>query len=142
MKRLTTTLTLVALLVAVASAHAFKAGDYEGDTQWDRPLSFAASKTKVTAFRIKVQYGCTDFDSFWIREKGFPAIKVGEEGRFVGRFTNADRSYTSRVKGTLTGRTATGNFLAERTYNAQGELDPDGKITCYVHKTKWTAKKG
>ena len=141
MKRLITVLTLAALLGGVASAYAFKAGDYKGKTQRDRPVTFTASKAEVTRFKIKVQYGCTDFDEFWTRERGFPAIEIGEDGQYVGRFTNADRSYTSRVKGTLVGKRASGSFSAERTYDAQGNLDPNGKVTCVVQKTKWTAKK-
>ena len=141
MKRLITILTLAAVLGAIATAQAFKAGSYAGKTQSEKAVSFSASKTEVTAFKIKVQYGCTDFDTFWTREKSFPALKVGEEGKFSARFTNADGSYTSKVRGTLTGKTAKGNFLAERTYNGRGKLDPDGDVTCYVHKTKWTAEK-
>jgi hypothetical protein len=141
MKKLLTTLTLFALLGAVATAYAFKPGDYKGQTQWDKPITFTASKAEVTRFKIKVQYGCTDFDSFWTRENGFPALEIGEDGEFSGRFRNADGSYTSRIKGTLTGKNAQGNFSAERTYDAQGNLDPSGKVTCMVHKTKWTAKK-
>jgi hypothetical protein len=129
------------VLSAIAPAQAFKAGDYKGDTQSERRVSFTVSKSEVAAFKIKVRYGCTDFDSFWTREKGFPSVKVGDDGKFSARFTNSDGSYTSKLKGTLTGRTAKGNFSAKRTYNAEGELDPKGKVTCYVRKTKWTAKK-
>ena len=104
-------------------------------------MRFTASKSEVTAFKIKVQYSCTDFDKFWTREKGFPAVEIGEDGKFSARFTNSNGSYTSKLKGTLTGKTAKGNFSAKRTYNADGKLDPDGNVTCYVRKTKWTAKK-
>jgi hypothetical protein len=141
MKKSISILTLVALLGAVATAYAFKAGEYKGQTQRDRPITFSASKAEVTRFKIKVQYGCTDFDMFWTREKGFPAIEIGDEGKFSGRFTNSDDSYSSTVRGTLTGKTAKGSFSAERTYDAQGNLDPNGKVTCTVQKTKWTAKK-
>jgi hypothetical protein len=140
MKRLITILTLAAVLGTVAVAQAFKAGSYTGETQREKPVRFTASKSEVTKFRIKVQYGCTDFDTFWTREKGFPAVKIGDDGRFSARFTNAEGSYTSKFKGTLTGRRAKGNFSAKRTYNADGELDPKGNVTCYVRKTKWTAK--
>ena len=141
MKKLITILAMTAVLGAVATAEAFKAGDYAGDTEREKPVRFTASKTEVTAFKIKVQYGCTDFDTFWVREKRFPAVEIGEDGKFSARFANADRSYTSKLKGTLTGKRAAGNFSAKRTYNAEGDLDPKGNITCYVHKTKWTAKK-
>jgi hypothetical protein len=141
MKKLIMILAVAAVLGAIATAQAFKAGSYAGATQSERAVSFSASKTEVTAFKIKVQYACTDFDTFWTREKGFPALKVGEEGRFAARFTNADGSFTSKVKGMLTGRTARGSFLAERTYNGRGKLDPDGRVSCYVHKTKWTAER-
>jgi hypothetical protein len=141
MKRLITALAITAALGAVATAEAFKAGVYAGDTQREKPVRFTASKSEVTGFKIKVQYACTDLDKFWTREKGFPAVEIGEDGEFAARFTNSDSSYTSKLKGTLTGKRAEGNFSAERTYNADGELDPDGKVTCYVRKTKWTAKK-
>ena len=141
MPKLITTLTLAALVGVVATAYAFKAGDYEGKTQRGRPITFTASKAEVTRFKIKVKYSCTDFDTFWTREKGFPAIDIGDDGKFVGRFTNANDSYSSKVKGTLTGKTAEGSFSAERTYDRQGNLDPSGKVTCTVQQTKWTAKK-
>ena len=141
MKRLIAFLALATLLGVGASAYAFKAGDYKGRTQRDRPISFTATKAKVTLFKVKVRYRCTDFDTFLTREKGFPAIEIGEDGTFLGRFKNADRSYTSKIKGTLTGKTAKGSFSAERTYDRQGNLDPDGKVTCMVHKTTWTARK-
>jgi hypothetical protein len=141
MKKLITILTLAAVVGVVATAYAFKAGDYKGQTQWDKPITFSASKAEVTRFKIKVRYGCTDFDMFWTREKGFPAIEIGEDGKFSGRFTNDDGSYKSTVKGTLTGKAAKGSFSAERTYDAHGNLDPKGNVTCIVHKTKWTAKK-
>jgi hypothetical protein len=142
MTRPITILALAAVVGTVATAQAFKAGDYTGETEWEKPVSFTASKSRVTAFKIKVRYGCTDFDTFWTREKGFPDLEIGEDGKFSARFTNTGGSYTSKLKGTLTGKTAKGNFSAERTYNPEGTLDPNGKVTCYVHKTKWTAARG
>lgn len=142
MKRLVTILTVACLLglIGVADA-AFRAGTYTGKTQRDKPLSFTATKKQVSEFKIRVQYGCTDFDTFWVTEKGFPAMDINDEDKFSGRFTNANGSYSAKIRGTLTGKTAKGSFLAERTYNRQGNLDPQGSITCSVHKTTWTAKK-
>jgi hypothetical protein len=143
MKRLLTILTITTAVLgtaAIADA-AFKAGTYKGKTQWDKPMSFTASKTEVTGFKIRAQYGCTDFDQFYTTEKGFPAIKINDEGKFVLRFTNSDGSYTGKIKGTLTGKTAKGWYEAERTYNRNDELDPNGNITCIVHRTTWKAEK-
>jgi hypothetical protein len=142
MKKLLTILTVTALLGAVGTADAgFKAGTYKGTTKWDKPMSFTATKSEVSAFKIKVRYGCTDFDTFTIREKGFPAIAIDDEGKFGARFTNEDGSYTAKIKGTLSGKTAKGSFLAKRTYNGRDELDPNGSITCEVPKMSWSAKK-
>jgi hypothetical protein len=142
MNKLIAILTMTSLLGVVAAADArFRAGTYKGETKRDKPVSFTATKREVSAFKIKVRYGCTDFDTFWTSEKGFPIIKIGDEGKFSGRFTNADGSYKSKIKGTLTGRTAKGSFIAERTYDAQGNLDPQGDVTCYAHKTTWSAEK-
>jgi hypothetical protein len=143
MKRLLTILAIATVVLgaaAVADA-AFKAGSYKGQTKWDKPMSFTASKTEVTGFKIRAQYGCTDFDQFYTTEKGFPAMDIDEDGKFRGRFTNSDGSFTARVRGTLTGKTARGSYLAKRTYNGKGELDPNGNITCEVHKMSWTAEK-
>lgn len=143
MKRLLTivALTTAVLGVAAVADAAFKAGSYRGTTEWDRPMSFTASKTEVSGFKIRARYGCTDFDRFYTTEKGFPAMDIDEEGKFSGRFTNSDGSFRARVRGTLTGKTARGSYLAERTYNRQGQLDPDGNITCEVHKMGWKAEK-
>lgn len=141
MRKLVTVLAMAALLGAVATAEAFKAGSYEGTTQWKKPVSFTASKARVTGFKIKVQYGCTDLDTFWTRDKRFPAITIGEDGSFASGFRTKDGSYKAKIRGTLTGKTAKGTYVAERTYNPQGELDPKGSITCHVQKTKWTAEK-
>jgi hypothetical protein len=141
MSKLITILTLAAVFGAVASAQAFKTGSYRGETASEKPVRFTASRSEVTAFKIKVQYSCTDFDRFWTREKGFPAVEIGEDGKFSSRFTNSNGSYTSKLKGTLTGKTAKGSFSAKRTYNADGKLDPDGSVACFVRKTKWTAQK-
>jgi hypothetical protein len=103
MKRLITALAITAALGAVATAEAFKAGVYAGDTQREKPVRFTASKSEVTGFKIKVQYACTDLDKFWTREKGFPAVEIGEDGEFAARFTNSDSSYTSKPGSTGAG---------------------------------------
>ena len=143
MKRFLTILTIATMVLgaaAVADA-AFRAGSYKGQTKSDKPMSFTASKTEVTGFKIRVRYRCTDGDRFHTTEKGFPAIDIDDDGRFSGRFTNSDGSFRARVRGTLTGKTARGSYLAERSYNRQGELDPSGNITCDVPKLRWTAEK-
>ena len=142
MNKLLTILTITALLgtAAVADA-AFKAGDYKGKTKWDKPISFDASKTEVTGFKIKVQYGCTDFDQFYVTEKGFPAMEIDDEGKFSGRFQNDDGSINLKIKGKLEGKKARGSFEAERTYSGN-DLDPNGNVTCMTHKVTWNAKKG
>lgn len=142
MKKLLTVLTLSALVVAVGVAQAsFSAGVYRGKTQWKKPVSFTASKTEVTKFKIRVQYGCTDGDTFWTTEKGFPAMTINSADKFSGKFVNGDQSIEVTIKGKLTGSTAKGSYYSERTYNSRDELDPNGNVTCYRTNMSWKAKK-
>ena len=134
---------LAAALVAGGSAEAaFVPGAYRGETKWERPLSFAASKEKrkVTSFKIRVRYRCTDADAFWATEDGFPAIRI-RRGRFSGTFQTRDGSYTATIRGTFDGRAAEGSYMAERRYDRNGNLDPRGRVTCSVAKTAWTARR-
>ena len=121
---------------------AFAPGAYRGETRSERPLSFAASKEKrsVTGFKIRVRYRCTDADSFWTTEDGFPAIRISR-GRFTGKFQTRDESYSATIRGSFDGRAATGFYTAERHYDRDGNLDPRGRVTCSVTKTAWTAKR-
>ena len=142
MKKLLAVLTVSALVLGIGVAQAsFSAGAYKGKTQWKKPVSFTASKTEVTKFKIRVQYGCTDGDAFWTTESGFPAMKIKSSDKFGGKFANSDGSIQITIKGKLTGKTAKGSYFGERTYNSSGELDPDGNITCYRTKETWKAKK-
>ena len=137
------TAILAAALVAGGSAEAaFAPGEYRGQTKAERPLSFAASKAKrkVTSFTIRVRYSCTDADTFWTTEDGFPAIRI-RRGRFAGTFQTRDASYTATIRGAFDGRAAKGSYKAERRYDRNGNLDPRGRVICSVTRTAWTAKR-
>lgn len=143
MKKTIAVLALGGVAVLGPSAHAgFSEGTYRGQTRWEKPLSFAASKEKrrVTGFRVRVRYRCTDSDTFWTTEDGFPPIRI-RRGRFSARFQTSDGSYTATIRGTFDGRTAEGSYEAERRYDRDGNLDPRGNVTCDVTKTAWTAAK-
>ena len=130
-----------AAVVAVGAAQArFSEGVYTGVTEREKPVSFKVSDRRVRGFKIRVRYGCTDFDRFWTTEDGFPAIRI-RRGRFTGRFQTSDGTYEATIRGTLDGRRATGSYVAERTYDAEGNLDPRGRVTCNVTKTAWTANR-
>src|SRR5687768_11892573 len=117
MKRTLAVLALSVLAIGATVAHAnFRAGEYKGKMQWGKPMSFTASKTAVTKFKVRVQYGCTDGDTFWITEKGFPAMTINDADKFSGNFANADGSIQIKIKGTLEGKKARGSYIGERTY--------------------------
>ena len=130
-----------AVLVAAGAAQArFSEGAYRGVTERDKPVSFKVSDRSVRGFKIRVRYGCTDFDRFWTTEDGFPAIRI-RHGRFTGRFRTSDGTYEATIRGTFDGRRAKGSYVAERTYDADGNLDPRGRVTCNVTETDWAAKR-
>ena len=141
MRNAIATLTVGALLVVGGSAWAaFSTGTYRGETERERPVSFKAANRAVTGFKIRVRYGCTDLDSFWTTEDGFPAMRI-RRGSFAGRFQTRDGAYTATIRGELSRRTAKGSYVAERTYDRDGNLDPRGRVGCRVTKTSWTARK-
>jgi hypothetical protein len=141
MRKAIAMLALGGTLAAAGAVQArFSEGVYRGVTEREKPVSFRASDRQVRGFKIRVRYGCTDFDRFWTTEDGFPAIRIGR-GRFEGRFRTSDGTYEATIRGTLEGRRAKGSYVAERTYDRDGNLDPRGRVTCSVTKTAWTAKR-
>ena len=134
MKRsLALTLLAAALLVPATAQAAFLSGTYSGKTANKGPVSFKATQSKLSLFKIGVVFSCTDGDKFQTTIQGFPAqniVKVRGVGKYNATFTGSTGASRYVHKGSILNRRATGTFTGRRTYNEQDELDPQGTVVC------------
>jgi len=135
MKRTTLISILALALLVPAVAHAaFVSGTYKGTTNVQGgPVSFKASQSKLTKFRIGVVFNCTDGDRFQTALPSatayFPAQNI-VNGAYNATFTGSRGASRYVHKGTIVNRRANGTFVGTRKYNTDDELDPNGTVIC------------
>ena len=147
-KRITATVTVAALLaaLAVAADAAVRRGDYKGQTRQDARVSFRVLNKKqlVRYFLQGAVLGCSRGRNLQL--EGFTTssrerIPINARGKFAFSADNDDESVAADVSGTIRTARATGTIRMVATINDQRDLDPDGGITCNSGSVSWTAKK-
>jgi hypothetical protein len=134
MKRTFLSILALALLVPAVAHAAFVSGTYKGTTTGQGgPVSFKASQSRVTLFRIGVVFRCTDGDRFQTTlpssRSYFPAQNI-VNGAYNATFTGSGGASRYVHKGTIVNRRANGSFVGTRKYNTDDELDPQGTVIC------------
>ncbi len=146
MKRtLTISLLSLALLVPATAFAAFRSGNYAGNTNDNRPVSFKATQSKLSKLSIRLRFKCTDGDKFETVLKGFPAQNIVRNRAGVGRYnaTFTGSSGASRYvhRGGIRNKRATGTFTARRTYNFEDQLDSQGTVVCTSGTLRYIARR-
>ncbi|MDX6699417.1 MAG: hypothetical protein QOE65_2814 [Solirubrobacteraceae bacterium] len=134
MKKLILISTLVVALVVPATAlAAFMSGTYAGKTSQGGPVSFKATQSKVSKFRIGVVWKCTDGDRFQTvlptKTSYFPSQNI-TSGNYNASFTGSGGASKYVNKGKIVNRRANGTFIGTRKYNTNDDLDPNGTVIC------------
>jgi hypothetical protein len=142
---------LVATLVGAMATAAFgavRAGRYGGKTVQDARVSFTvlANKRFVVRYRLEgAVLDCSNNDS--IQLEGFTTplsnrIPIrASTGRFSFGVESGDVSVGAEVTGTIRSPRAFGTIRMAARLNDQGELDPNGDITCDSGSVRWTARR-
>jgi hypothetical protein len=142
MKRLILISTLaVALLVPATALATFVSGTYKGKTSQSGPVSFKATQSKLSKFRIGVVWKCTDGDRFQsvlpTSATYFPSQNI-VRGSYNASFTGSRGASKYVNKGTIVNRRANGSFTGTRKYNTNDDLDPNGTVICTTGRVTYS----
>ncbi len=129
---------VLALAVSAASASAVSGGSYTGRTADKRPVSFRVSGHRVRSFKFQARWRCDNGTGF-VTHASFTVIKI-RGNRFSGAFATHSRALATTIRGTLSGRKATGTIRRHARFNSQRRLARTGTLRCTVN-TRFTARR-
>jgi hypothetical protein len=131
-----------ALLAAPALA---KQGSliFRGHTAQGMTVRLGRERSRTWAFRYQARMRCSDGSTF--NDDPFTDTVIVRRGRFSERVNTSRGAVSTRVTGTLHGRTAKGTVRISERYsevpaaNGDTPLDPNGGILCDSGTVRWTA---
>ena len=131
---------VLALLVLPGSA---LAASYSGKTsQRGGKVAFKTAGGKVSSFRVKVSWRCSDGERFQNTATISPSMRISRRGTFRGRHKN--RRYpdagAAQVRGRVAGRRARGTFTVALRFSGDTP-DPKGTALCSTGRIKWSARR-
>ncbi len=141
LKAITTSSLAVALALLILPGSAL-AASYSGKTsQRGGKVAFKTSRGKVSSFRAKVSWRCSDGERFTNTATIRPAMRV-RRGRFGGRHKNQryPDAGAARVRGRVVRRRARGIFTATLRFTGDNP-DPKGTVLCTTNRVRWSARR-
>ncbi len=145
-------ITAAALCIGVMGAAtataeaAIRPGNYKGKTDQNADVSLKVLSSKKAIIKFVWEgaaMGCTDGVTRDIaggttgsRQK----IKLSRTGRFEFGAQLGDAAEFAAV-GRVNGNRATGALQVQARVNEEGQLDPNGSITCDSEIVEWTARR-
>lgn len=130
--------TAAVLSLAVSPALGATSTRYVGHTTDKRPVSFRVSGGKVRSFAFQTRFRCSDHTGF-VAHATFATITLRAH-RFSGAFSNPAGSLKTTIKGTISGRRASGTIRRRATYNSARKLARGGRLVC-TSSTRFTARR-
>ena len=132
---------------AATAEAAFKAGIYKGKTEQNAKISLKvlSSKKAVVKFNWEgAAFACSNGQNGQV--PGFQTdktvkIKLKKNGKFTFSARNADRTLEFATAGRIKGSKAVGALQVQLRINEEGQLDPNGSVTCDSEIVEWSAKR-
>lgn len=143
-RHITLAALVAALLLPAAADAVVRKGQYAGKTEQDARIGFnVLNKTTLVQFSWQgAVMECSDGDNRQIEggrtSRGDP-IRI-RNGRFEFGGTLGDAAELA-VAGRFRRRKVTGGLQVQARVNGNGELDPQGEITCDSEIIEWTARR-
>lgn len=130
--------TSAVLCLTVTPALGATSTRYVGHTSDKRPVSFRVSGGKVRSFSFQTRFRCSNHTGF-VAHATFATISL-KRHRFSAAFSNPAGSLKTTIKGTISGRHASGTIRRRATYSSARKLARGGSLVC-TSSTRFTAKR-
>ena len=135
-------------LVATAdAARKYRSGTYKGETSQGAKVSLKVLRNKKALVKFYwegARLTCSNgqepsLDGF--KTPASEKIKLSSKGKFSFRVRNANGSLEFNAQGRIKNKRATGALQVQARSNEQGQLDPNGSVTCDSDIVAWSAKR-
>jgi len=147
-KRITAVALAVGVFGSVATAEAaIKAGVYRGQTEQGAKVSLKvlSSKKAVVKFNWEgAAFGCSNGRQGQIpgfQTESTVKIPLSRTGRFRFSANNEEGSLEFAAVGRVSGNRAVGALQVQLRANDEGQLDPNGSVTCDSEIVEWAARR-
>jgi hypothetical protein len=148
-KRITAVALAVGVLggAAATAEAAVKAGVYKGKTEQNAAVSLKVISSKKAVINYSFEGAVMDCSDGQTRQlNGFKSpssvkFKLNRKAEFGFEVPGADGAVLVQVAGKIKAPKATGGLRMQALFNDQGQLDPNGTVSCDSGAIGWLAKR-